>query len=77
MSDDTYNMIRKYVDEQDIERVSVGHGAGTFNLALNVALELPTLNYVYFVENDYLHRDNSAEILMEGINMKLSLCHTL
>ena len=67
--DDTYNMICKYVDKQYIERVSVGHGAGTFNLALNMALELPTLNYVYFVENDYLHKDNSAEILMEGINM--------
>lgn len=69
VSDDTYNMICKYVDKENITKVSIGHGAGTFNLALDMALKLPSLNYVYFVENDYLHKDDSWEVLREGIHI--------
>ena len=32
-------MICKYVNTNNIKRVSVGHGAGTFNLTLDQALE--------------------------------------
>ena len=39
--------------------VSVGHGAGTFNLALDEALTLDDDEIVYFIENDYLHKPNS------------------
>lgn len=68
VSDDTYNMIRKFIDPHNIERVKVGHGAGTFNLALNKALKWEDDDIVYFVENDYIHKPNSFEILLDGIN---------
>lgn len=67
-SDDTMDMIRKYVDSHCIEKVSVGHGAGTFNLALDKALKLDDTEVVYFIENDYLHKHGSLEILKEGFN---------
>jgi hypothetical protein len=39
ISDDTFHMIRKYVAKQITKWVSVGHGAGTFNMALDEALK--------------------------------------
>jgi len=41
-SDDTITMIKKYIDPVNIRKVSVGHGAGTFNLALDEALTILT-----------------------------------
>jgi len=65
VSDATYAVIRKYIDPVSIERVSVGHGAGTFNLALDKALKLEDGEIVYFMENDYLHRPGSATRLTQ------------
>lgn len=62
----TINMIKRYIDPIAIEQVSVGHGAGTFNLALDKALKLNDEEVVYFVENDYLHLQGSPKILKEG-----------
>lgn len=67
-SEDTINIIKKYVDPINIEKVSVGHGAGTFNLALDKALKYDDDEIVYFVENDYLHRHGSPQILKEGFD---------
>lgn len=67
--DDTYNMIRKYIEPNKIDRVSVGHGAGTFNLALNKALEHDNDQIIYFVENDYLHLRDSDQILIDGFSL--------
>jgi hypothetical protein len=65
-SEETLNMIGKYIDPINIHKVSVGHGAGTFNLALDMALKLEDPDtIVYFVENDYLHLKNSPAILNE------------
>lgn len=69
VSEPTENMIRKYVAEDCIEWVSVGHGAGTFNLALDEALTLDGDEIVYFIENDYLHKPNSQKILEEGFKL--------
>jgi hypothetical protein len=66
VSEQTYEMICKYVDKKLVQRVSVGHGAGTFNLTLDAALELGDNEIVYFVENDYLHRPGSDVILQEA-----------
>ena len=52
-----------------IEPVSVGHGAGTFNLALNIALNLPDNEIVYFLENDYLHKPEADKILDDGFDL--------
>jgi glycosyltransferase involved in cell wall biosynthesis len=41
--------------------------SGSFWLAYNLALKLEEEDYVYFVENDYLHRPKSADLLMEGL----------
>ena len=71
-SEDTLTMIKKYIDPINIEKVSVGHGAGTFNLALDKALKLDDDEIVYFVENDYLHKQQSPEIIKEGLNLGAS-----
>jgi len=67
--EDTYDMICKYVNTNNINRVSVGHGAGTFNLTLDQALEYNDDEIIYFVENDYIHHINSPKILLEGFNL--------
>ena len=69
---DTLKMIEKYVDPINIINVNIGHGAGTFNLALDMALEYDDGEIVYFVENDYLHKQNSPLILLEGFNLGAS-----
>jgi hypothetical protein len=71
-SESTINMINKYIDPANIEKVSVGHGAGTFNLALDKALKWEDDEIVYFVENDYLHKINSPAILKEGFDLGAS-----
>ena len=72
VSEPTENMIRKYVNEDLIEWVSVGHGAGTFNLALDKALTYDNDEIIYFIENDYLHKPESQKILEEGFNLGAS-----
>jgi hypothetical protein len=67
-SEPTIQMIKKYIDPVNIEKVSVGHGAGTFNLALTKALKENDDEIIYFVENDYLHIPLSPIILKEGFN---------
>jgi hypothetical protein len=71
-SESTIEMINKYIDPSNIEKVSIGHGAGTFNLALDKALKWEDDEIVYFVENDYLHKQNSPTILKEGFNLGAS-----
>jgi hypothetical protein len=62
-------MITKYVHPNKISSVSVGHGAGTFNLALDMALKWDDDEIVYFVENDYIHLKGSSQILEEGFKL--------
>jgi hypothetical protein len=69
VSEDTYNMVKKYIDPINISQVKVGHGAGTFNLALDKALNWDDNEIVYFVENDYLHLQDSPQILKEGFEL--------
>jgi len=68
-SESTLSMVAKYIDPINIEEVSVGHGAGTFNLALDRALRLDDKEVVYFVENDYLHKQQSPKVIQEGLNL--------
>lgn len=65
-SPSTDEMIAKY--QSNIVKVSVGHGAGTFNLALTEALQDSEDKIIYFIENDYLHKPNADKILLEGFN---------
>jgi hypothetical protein len=68
-SDATIDMINHYIDPINIIKVSVGHGAGTFNLALDKALTYADDEIVYFVENDYLHKQDSPTILKQGFEL--------
>lgn len=69
VSEETYLMICKYVKSSSIMKVSVGHGAGTFNLALDKALLLDDDEIVYFLENDYLHTPDAKEVLEDSFNL--------
>jgi uncharacterized Fe-S cluster protein YjdI len=68
-SDETNNMITEYVPADCITYTSIGSGAGTFNFGLDMCLNLNENEIVYFLENDYLHVENSDLILEEGINI--------
>ena len=70
VSEATKQMLERYV--LNIRYVSVGHGAGTFNLALDQALQEPDWQVVYFLENDYLHKPNSDKIILEGLELGAS-----
>lgn len=69
VSKETNEMICKYVNQSQITHVKVGHGAGTFNLALDMALNGSDDEIVYFVENDYIHLKDSLQILEEGFSL--------
>ena len=72
ISEKTNDMIQKYIPKDHINYVSVGHGAGTFNLALDEALQNPDDKIIYFLENDYLHKPGSNKILKEGFDLGAS-----
>ena len=72
ISEDTKKMILKYVPEECIQHVKVCHGAGTFNLALDLALTYNDNEIVYFIENDYLHTSDAKKILEEGFDIGAS-----
>lgn len=69
VTSDTRNMIRKYIPDSNILDVSIGSGAGTFNYALDLALKYNDDDIVYFLENDYIHKERSDVIIHEGINI--------
>lgn len=66
-SEVTDKMIAKY--QSNVIKVSVGHGAGTFNLALDEVLKYNNDEIIYFLENDYIHKPESFKVLTEGINI--------
>jgi hypothetical protein len=72
ISSETNDMIQKYKSQDHINHVSVGHGAGTFNLALDKALQFPDNEIIYFIENDYIHKFESQKILEEGFGLGAS-----
>lgn len=72
ISENTKKMILKYVPKKCIQHVKVGHGAGTFNLALDLALTYNDDEIVYFIENDYLHTSDAKKILEEGFDIGAS-----
>jgi len=66
VSADTAIMIEKYIEKDSIHHVSIGHGAGTFNIALDLALDKDSNDIVYFLENDYLHRNGSYQAIISA-----------
>ena len=72
VSSKTNNMIQKYKSRDHINYVEVGHGAGTFNLALDEALMYNDDEIIYFIENDYLHKPESQKIFEEAFKLGAS-----
>lgn len=70
--DNTYNMIVKYVTADNVERVSVGHGAGTFRMVYEKALVYNDNDLIYFLEDDYLHLPHSLECLISVAKQNLA-----
>ena len=66
---ETMSMIYKYHTKESVIQVTVGNGAGTFNIALEKALLYESGEIVYFLENDYLHKENASTILREGFEI--------
>ena len=67
ISDETYKMLQKYVPDSVIERVSIGHGAGTFRLVYEEAINNNTDDTLcYFLEDDYLHIEGALDYLTEA-----------
>lgn len=69
-SDATISMLHNYSPIKNpitIETCNVGNGAGTFNLALDLALSLNNDDIVYFIENDYVHLPDSDKIIEDGL----------
>lgn len=76
-SSDTLDMIKDVtggvtMKQFELIEVSVGHGAGTFNIALDKALTYNDDEIIYFIENDYLHKSNSKDLLEEGFTLGAS-----
>jgi hypothetical protein len=69
VSEKTNEMIMKYFCPGHVIHVNIGHGAGTFNIALDIALKYKDNDIVYFLENDYLHRPGAAKVLLEGFKL--------
>lgn len=62
-------ILRQSVGKESVLQVSIGHGAGTFNLALDEALNFQDDDVVYFLENDYIHKENSHAVLLEAFSI--------
>tara|TARA_R110001599_G_scaffold255567_1_gene455740 strand:- start:315 stop:1742 length:1428 start_codon:yes stop_codon:yes gene_type:complete len=72
VSKETSDMIEKYKPKDHTLYASEGNGAATFNLALDEALTYNDDDIVYFIENDYIHKPESAKIMQEGFGLGAS-----
>jgi len=68
VSEETKRLVEECSGE--IKHVKIGHGAGTFNIALDIALGLHDDEIVYFLENDYLHRYNADKVLESAFDLE-------
>lgn len=63
----TGDMIREYY-KGEIKHLAVGHGAGTFNIALDEALASGE-EYFYFIESDYVHLPGASNALYDAFDL--------
>jgi hypothetical protein len=55
------------IDESQAHITKLGNG-GSFQFALDLALRYDDSHYVYFIEDDYLHKPEAHKILLEGLD---------
>lgn len=65
VSDETYEWLQTY--DLEVIRTNGGSSAAGFRIVLDEALKLDDTEIVYFVEDDYLHLENSRQVLLEGL----------
>lgn len=71
LGDRLNNETKSYVDSLNLRLIEVdnGSGAGTFRDALNLAIkENKDSDLVYLLEDDFLHKPNSKNLLIEGLS---------
>lgn len=63
-----------FLSQTNVEIVEIeeGHGALAFKKALEYALKLPDQEIVYFVEDDYIHREGSKKVIEDGLSDQFS-----
>lgn len=60
------NCRSNFIDEPQAYQTKLGNGE-SFQFALELALRYNDDHYVYFVEDDYLHKPEAHTVLMEGL----------
>lgn len=70
ISPDLFSFLGQHV--KNIIEISEGHGALSFGKTLDLALELPDQEIIYFVEDDYLHREGSRDVILDGLSENFS-----
>ena len=70
-NDNLLELCVKYNVKAEKKNVNIGHGAGTFNIALDYALTLDDNELVYFLEDDYLHRDGAKLALEDAFKLPI------
>mgnify|MGYP001455937139 CR=1 FL=1 len=65
--DETYSWLKTFKFKK-IHRTSLGNSA-SFWFAFEQALKIENNQFVYFVENDYLHKKDSMMVLLEGLQI--------
>jgi hypothetical protein len=66
ISDGTKKWIEQDFKFNEVHYTKLGNG-GSFNYALDKALEYDDSYVVYFLENDYIHRNGSFEMIYQGL----------
>jgi hypothetical protein len=71
VSDDTKNMIESYIDKQFIDYVFIKKGPGyPFLYSLDkVIAQGEDDDIIYFIENDYIHKPQSDQVIIEGVEL--------
>lgn len=66
--DDLITGLQKQIPDSTIVRLSLASNSGSFWYAYQESLKLPENEWVYFVEDDYLHLDTAIEKLIGCIH---------
>lgn len=67
ISDGTKKWIEQDFKFNEVHHIKLGN-AGSFNYVLDRALEYDDSYIVYFLENDYIHRNGSFEMIYQGLD---------
>lgn len=67
LDEDTKNVVHR--SEARLIETDEGSGGGNFRAAAQNAMRLPEETFIYLVEDDFLHRPEAPQILIDGIEL--------